>query len=248
MESCRLGKVSKSNLSTRRFLLPALQINNILGQTNVDEVQHALDTLPSGLADNLAMTIERIKKQHSQSQTRSRLAFTVLQWLSTVRRPITTNELQHAIATRPGSSQLGALTDPKLFVHCCFGLTIIDKETSVIRLVHFSVNEFLQERRDELFDDPDSTLAASCLTYMTLFTEKESRAGDHLEWTNSPASVRVYKWPFWEYSARHWGIHAGRSCAGEAESSLRGFAFSRDSLKLWSEYMIYKRRDRSYLA
>ena len=243
-----MEEVSKSNLSTRRFLLPALQINNILGQTNVGEVQHALDTLPSGLADNLAMTIERIKKQHSQSQTRSRLAFTVLQWLSTVRRPITTSELQHAIATRPGSSQLGALTDPKLFVHCCFGLAIIDKETSVIRLVHFSVNEFLQERRDELFDDPDSILAASCLTYMTLFIKNESRAGNHREWTKDSAPLRFHQWPFWEYAAGYWGIHAGRSCAGEAESSLRDFAFSRESLKLWSEYMIYKFKDRSYMA
>lgn len=158
-----------------RFLLPALQINNILGQTNVDEVRQALETMPSGLADNLAVTIERIKKQHSQNQTQSRLAFLVLQWLATVRRPITTKEFQNALAARPGERQLGALTDPKSFLESCFGLTIIDKETSVIRLVHFSVKEFLQEKRDELFGDPDSALAASCLTYMTVCIRRDPK-------------------------------------------------------------------------
>ena len=106
-------------LTYPRFLLPALQINNILGQTNTDQVRAALKVLPSGLADNLAMTIERIRKQHGQNQTRSRLAFLVLQWLSTVRRPITTMELQHALATRIGMEQLGAVTHPRFFVESC---------------------------------------------------------------------------------------------------------------------------------
>ena len=227
-----------------RFLLPALQINNILGQTNVDEVQQALDTMPSGLADNLAMTIERIKKQHSQNQTRSRLAFLVLQWLATVRRPITTKELQHALAARPGIRQLGALTDPKFFVESCFGLTIIDKETSVVRLVHFSVKEFLQEKRDELFDDPDSALAASCLTYMTVCIRRDRRFIQDATKPNETEaqSPLTHRWPFWQYAALNWGLHATQSCVGLAEMPLRDFAFSQDLLNLWSGYVIFSRQ------
>ncbi len=226
-----------------RFLLPALQINNILGQTNVDEVQEALKTMPSGLADNLAMTIERIKKQQSQNQTRSRLAFLVLQWLATVRRPVTTKELQHALAARPGVRQLGALTDPKFFVESCFGLTIIDKETSVVRLVHFSVKEFLQEKRDELFDDPNSALAASCLTYMAVcirrdrkFVQDATKPGE-----TEAKSPLAHRWPFWQYAALNWGLHATESCAGLAEMPLRDFAFSQDLLDLWAGYVIFTR-------
>ena len=65
-----------------RFLLPALQINDILGQTNIDEVRRTLKTLPRGLSESLALTMERIEKQHGQSQSRSRLALAVLLWLS----------------------------------------------------------------------------------------------------------------------------------------------------------------------
>lgn len=214
------------------FLLPALQINNILGQTNLDEVRHALETLPRGLAENLAATIERIKKQHSESETRSRLAFLVLKWLSTVRRPITTQELRHAIATQPGigTLKLGAFTDPKFFVECCFGLTVIDKETSVVRLVHFSVNEFLHEKREELFDNPDSSLAASCLTYMAIA---------------APGLGTVQEWPFWDYAACYWGIHAENSCDGPAEAPLRSFAFSPARLKAWVGYVLSKQWARS---
>ncbi len=202
--------------------------------------------MPSGLADNLTMTIERIKKQHSQNQTRTRLAFSVLQWLVTVRRPITTSELQHALAARPGVRQLGALTDPKFFVESCFGLTIIDKETSVVRLVHFSVKEFLQEKRDELFDDPDSALAAACLTYMAVCIRKdrkfvqdaskpdETKADAKAE-SKSPS---VRRWPFWEYSALNWGLHAAQSCVGPVEVPLRDFAFSQDLLNLWAGYIM----------
>ena len=187
------------------------------------------------------MTVERIKTH--QNQSGARLAFTVLQWLSSVRRPITALELQHAIAARSGSSKLGALTNTKKFVSCCFGLTIIDKETQVVRLVHFSVNEFLLERRDELFDDPDSVLAGSCLAYMALFIKAEMRAES--EWTDKSASPRYGRWPFWEYSAGHWGIHAGRSCVGPAEASLRDFAFSGETLQRWSDYMVYRSKDRT---
>ncbi len=228
-----------------RFLLPALQVNNILGQTNVDEVQQALETMPTGLADNLAMTIERIKKQHSQNQTRSRLAFLVLQWLATVRRPITTKELQHALAARPGVRQLGALTDPKFFVESCFGLTIIDKETSVIRLVHFSVKEFLQEKRDELFDDPDSALAASCLTYMTVCIRKDRKfVQDFTNWKPGETETKsplAHRWPFWQYAALNWGLHATESCVGLAEMPLRDFAFSQDLLNVWASYVMFSR-------
>ena len=226
-----------------RFLLPALQINNILGQTNVDEVQQALETMPSGLADNLAMTIERIKKQQSQNQTRSRLAFLVLQWLATVRRPVTTKELQHALAARPGVRQLGALTDPKFFVESCFGLTIIDKETSVVRLVHFSVKEFLQEKRDELFDDPNSALAASCLTYMAVCIRRDRKfVQDATKPDETEAkSPLAHRWPFWQYAALNWGLHATQSCVGLAEMPLRDFAFAQDLLDLWAGYVIFSR-------
>ncbi len=201
--------------------------------------------MPSGLADNLAMTIERIKKQHSQNQTRSRLAFLVLQWLATVRRPITTKELQHALAARPGIRQLGALTDPKFFVESCFGLTIIDKETSVVRLVHFSVKEFLQEKRDELFDNPDSALAASCLTYIAVCIRRDRKSVQDATKRNNTevASGLAQKWPFWQYAALNWGLHATQSCVGLAETPLRDFAFSQDLLNLWSGYVIFSRHN-----
>jgi hypothetical protein len=84
-----------------RFLLPALQVNTILGQTNRRQILESLEKLPRGLAENLNFTMDRIKSQHAQSDTKAELALRVLMWLSTVKRPLTAGELQQAIATRP---------------------------------------------------------------------------------------------------------------------------------------------------
>ena len=92
-----------------RFLLPALQIGNILSQTNENEVRQALRELPSGLVRNLDLAIERIKNQDSQSQTRASLAIRTLTWLSHAQRTLTVSELQHALATKSGMDRF----DPK---------------------------------------------------------------------------------------------------------------------------------------
>lgn len=187
------------------------------------------------------MTIERIKKQHNQNHSRSRLAFLVLKWLSTVRRPITTTELQHAIVAQPGVTKLGALTNPKFFVESCFGLTMIDKETSVVRLVHFSVKEFLELKRDELFDDPESSLAASCLTYMMICFKPAAPLRQ--EGKSQSRLLPIVSWPFLDYAAFYWGFHARVSCIGPAETALKDFAFSQQLLDNWADHICRKSED-----
>ncbi|KAF4624343.1 hypothetical protein G7Y89_g13827 [Cudoniella acicularis] len=151
------------------FLLPSMQINAILGQTNRGQVIEALKVLPTGLAENIGFTVERIKSQHPQSRAQATLAMKVLLWLSHAKRPLKVSELRHAIAIKPEEMRMEDLTDPYFFVHCCFGLAVIDKETSIIRLVHFSVNEYLQEHHSKLFSNADDELTLSCLSYMVIY-------------------------------------------------------------------------------
>jgi len=183
------------------------------------------------------MTIERIKSQHAQSQTRARLALGVLQWLSTVQRQITASELQHAIAvSRLGKNErnldLEDLTNPTFFVDCCFGLVVIDGETSIIRLVHFSVNEFLQEQRGVLFDDPDGDLAACCLAYITACATSLRRRA-----VTVTLDELSSKWTLWQYATQHWGVHA-RTCSDQrVMDRLAGFFSVSTALELWSRHL-----------
>ena len=173
-----------------------MHINNILGQTTRGQVIEALKALPSGLAENIGFTVEHIRSQHPQSRAQATLAMNVLLWLSHAKRPLKVNELQHAVATRPGESRLEDLTDPDFFVHCCFGLVMINKETSIIRLTHFSVNEYLQEHRSEFFPNADDILTISCLSYMFIHQSVLNQCLESLPVAHDEA-------PFLTYAARH---------------------------------------------
>ena len=106
-------------------------------------------------------------------------------WLSTVRRPITPAELQHAIAisTDFGSPQIHDLTDSAFFVDCCFGLVTIGNERSVIRLVHFSVNEYLRARKATLFTTADSILALQAIdpSVTSLVSDTNTKSHDQFK-------------------------------------------------------------------
>lgn len=207
-------------------------MSNILGQTTKAQIIKALETLPTGLGENLLLTIERIKSQDPHSKTRATLALKILMWLSSARRPLTVRELQHAVATDPEGKRLGDITHSDFFVDCCFGLVIID-ETSIIRLVHFSVSEFLEERREDLFNCSDPILATTCLSYMLFFVQST----DYMR--NKRSSTRAYPdWPFLDYSIRYWAVH-GKKDRSQNDNlptfNLKAYEFcsSHSALKFW---------------
>jgi ankyrin repeat protein len=218
--------------------LPALQISNILGQTNEWEVREALLKLPTGLFENLDLAMERIRRQDPHSQARSKLAMNTLMWLSHVRRPLTVDELKHAIGTKPLMTRLDPsnLTNAATFVECCLGLVTIDEETSIVRLVHMSVNEYLQKRRESFFPCAHGTLAVQCLAYLSL-AQFENCLPDKREELDTLSSQS----PFLEYSAIHWGEHAAMCFNLEVEQSTRRFLAQGARLQLWGQLIEAKK-------
>jgi hypothetical protein len=145
--------------------------------------------------DNLDLTMERIKSQDAEGQPKAELALNILMWLSTAKRPLTIMELQHAIAIRPNAMHLDELTDASFFTETCLGLTTFDNKTSIIRLLHLSVNEYLQERRDAIFPHADGKLAELCLSYLSIDEFRASKAS-----TKGTFDKLAAKWPLLNYS------------------------------------------------
>jgi chemotaxis receptor (MCP) glutamine deamidase CheD len=54
-------------------------------------------------------------------------------------RPLTTVELQHALIVEPGDTELSEdnLAEVEDIVSVCAGLVIVDKESNIIRIVHY---------------------------------------------------------------------------------------------------------------
>jgi hypothetical protein len=78
-------------------------------------------------------------------------------------------ELQHALAITDGASALNErnLTETGLMVSVCVGLVIIDKESDIIRLVHYTTQEYFERMQNLWFPHTQRDIATTCVTYLS---------------------------------------------------------------------------------
>ena len=107
-------------------------------------------------------------------------------------------ELCHALAVEIESPNLNVDNVPSIgtLLSCCQGLVIIDKEASTVRLVHFTLQEYLRAH-----GTAHSTMAETCLSYLN------SQQVKAISKNHSPDLQGT---PFLEYSSMYWGMHAKR--------------------------------------
>ena len=152
-----------------------------------------------GLGDVYGVTIERIRAQYGD---KPRLGMAALMWISHAERPLQADELCHALAVELGSTYFNPDNLPSIstLVSCCQGLITIDKEASTVRLIHFTLQEYLSAHPD-IFSRPHSAMAEICLTYLNSQQVKALSAEPFLD---------THDVPFLEYCSVYWGVHAKR--------------------------------------
>jgi len=192
---------------TSRFLLVSLNIDAILQETTIHRRRQKLNAITDGLGlgDAYGATLGRIKGQGGE---KARLGMAALMWISHAERSLKLNELRHALAVEIGSPNVNADNVPSIgtLLSCCQGLIITDKEASTVRLIHFTLQEYLRAH-PELFGTAHSTMAETCLNYLNSQQVKAL--------STSPAPD-LLSTPFLEYSSVYWGVHAKQnlsSCA-----------------------------------
>ena len=123
-----------------------------------------------------------------------------LMWVSHAERPLKADELCHALAVEIGSPDLNTDNVPSIgtLLACCQGLVTVDKEASTVRLIHFTLQEYLR-CHPELFGKAHSIMAETCLSYLN---SREIKA-----LPTSPLP-NLQDTPFLEYSSLSWGVHA----------------------------------------
>lgn len=92
----------------------------------------------------------------------------ILMWVHLAERPLSVDELLHALATRVGDRDLDRNNFPSrhTFLNCCLGLVLVDDETSTVRLVHYSLHEYLFNSQDPIFQNGHESITQTCLTYI----------------------------------------------------------------------------------
>ena len=149
-----------------------------------------------GLEEAYGQTVDRIKAQGSQ---KSRLGMTALMWICHSERQLGLDELCQALVVEIGSIDSNDNGAPSIItvLNCCQGFVVVDEEGSTLRLIHYTLHEYLSSHRN-LFRNPHSTIAETCLTY--LYSKQVMAFSD-------PRAQSTQHSPFLEYSSLYWGAH-----------------------------------------
>ena len=93
-----------------------------------------------GLGDAYGATLDRIKGQGGE---KARLGMAALMWISYSERPLKADELCYALAVEIGLPNFDAGNIPSTgtLLACCQGLVAVEKDTSTVRFIHFTVQE-----------------------------------------------------------------------------------------------------------
>ncbi|KAJ7600115.1 ankyrin repeat-containing domain protein [Mycena floridula] len=146
----------------------------------------------------------------AQGETDSKLAYYIFYWLSCSKRPLTVLELQHAVAVSldPEMTDMEpeAIVDIETLTDVCAGLIISDESftwsQAIVRLVHYTMQEYLQSNQQRVFPGIHSSMTITCLTYLSF------NAFSTKEWEDSSFHKLYTEYPLYEYASLFWGKHA----------------------------------------
>ncbi|KAL4802471.1 hypothetical protein BDV18DRAFT_154179 [Aspergillus unguis] len=199
------------------FLLAHLQIETLSRLHSPRQIRKAMDTLPSDLEGFYSEAIKRIEKQGDADCHFIKRA---MSFIFCARRPLTVDELCHALAVEEGDSELyeDALPLPEDLVGSSAGLIRVDSKSKVIGLAHHTLQEYLEKNPAALLPDPDADVAKACLTYLSFdeFETGPSTDGDVLE-------QRLQAYQLFDYASRHWGYHVRKQTPELSKKLVQSF-------------------------
>ncbi len=187
------------------------------------EIKASLSNLSANIGQAFENTIRRIE---SQPQNRRQVATQALMWVSHARRPLKADELCHAVATKLGDRELNqdSIPLPRSIIESCSGLVVLDDEGSTFKLVHYTLQDYLQSRQPQPFLQEETYITQVLLTYLCFDETSDSTIG-HRTTEHKDMSISqglLIQSSFLEYAAANWGQHAKLSQSSEInELALR---------------------------
>ncbi|KAF7905376.1 uncharacterized protein EAF01_005897 [Botrytis porri] len=207
-----VGKIAEK--AHGMFLLAHMHIEAIASELKISRVRKALTGLPEILDNTYDDAMKRIME--GQETNRKILAMNILMWLSCAKKPLTVRELQHAVAIMELDSDESELDedeiyDQDLLLTVCAGLVVVDPESGVIRLYHFTLQEYFERHRAKLFPNSGVLITQACIRYLSLDNFKEPECPNP-----ETIKTRLKEYPLLSYVSQHLGVHA----QGAAETEL----------------------------
>jgi Ankyrin repeats (3 copies) len=205
-------------------------------ETTLAKIKNALKSLPTG-SDAYGYAYKDAMERIAQQDKGFReLARSVLPWIICARRPLLTAELQHAIAVEVGDKELNTENLPQVedMVSVCAGLVTVDEKSGIIRLVHYTTQEYFEQTWSTWFPNAQVDIAKTCVTYLSFDT---FNIGFSL--TDKDFKARLKSNILYDYAARNWGHHARTSSfSTEGETLMLDLLESKGKVSACSQAMM----------
>ncbi|KAL8881573.1 MAG: hypothetical protein Q9198_001245 [Flavoplaca austrocitrina] len=199
------------------FLLAQLHLDSLIGKRSPKSVGTALGKLPTGSEAYDHAYRNAMIRIEGQVVDQTELAKQVLSWITCAKRPMTTSEVQHALAVEANRQELDEdnLVQIEDIVSVCAGLVTVDKKIGTIRLVHYTTQEYFERTQKHWFPNAETDITEICITYLSfkIFESGICKAQSEFE-------ERLQSYPLYDYAAHNWGHHAREATASQMVSSF----------------------------
>ncbi|KAJ6521488.1 hypothetical protein DFH09DRAFT_1373039 [Mycena vulgaris] len=218
------------------FLLANLHIDSLATKPTVKAVRAALTKMPGDLNRTYDEVVDRINQQSEDDKT---LAWRTLSLVTNAKRLLRPSELQEALAVEPGTREL----DPDNRMHIdtilsvCAGLVVINEADKRVRLIHYTVQKYLERIQDNTFPQAQAEITTTCITYLS-FDIFSQDVHDPINFFRRNSLL--------DYAVEYCLMHARRRPELEIKDSILSFlANSSGWWRLWNWKHSYDKRRKS---
>ncbi|UKZ69090.1 uncharacterized protein TrAtP1_010103 [Trichoderma atroviride] len=187
------------------FLLAKLYLDSLAHKYTEKAVRDTLSKLSTGSEKYEHAYKDAMERIEIQPLAKKELARRVLSWIIFAKRQLSPTELVHALAVEYGHVEL----DNRNFINvddvvlACESLVTVDKETEVIRLVHYTAQDYFEQTRMKWFPTAEVEITRTCATYLSFRNFDSGLCAN-----DTVFEKRLSENPFYSYAAHFWGHHA----------------------------------------
>ncbi|KAI9795378.1 MAG: hypothetical protein M1833_007226, partial [Piccolia ochrophora] len=152
-------------------------MDSLRDKITVATFKKALALLPSGvgsIAIDLAYE-EALSRVDGQMEGQRDLASRILILVAYAYKPFSILELREALSVEHGTVRFDSEAMPEIedLTDHCAGLVVVDEQRDVARLVHYTLQEYLDRNRDKKLPKGHTSFVKTCMTYLTMHDWRE---------------------------------------------------------------------------
>ncbi|KAL7781736.1 ankyrin repeat-containing domain protein [Trichoderma afarasin] len=199
--------------SSFRFLLAELYLKSLANIISVGSLRTRLSNLAIGSNAYDALYEDSMLRIGFQGPESERIALRMLLVLTCARRPLSPQELSHALSIDASSETFDEDTVPDMddLIAVCTGLAVLDDASNIVHLVHKSAAEYFERTRSRWFPRANEKMAFMCLRYLQIAEKKSNES-------------REEEAPFFHYAKANWSYHSRESDREASNDAVVGDA------------------------